>query len=134
MSASRTALLLASTVAVACAGNPDRQTLSRLHSVEPDMREVKIEDGLEQAMIGYRTFLAEAPISSLTPEAMRRLADLKLEKEFGIHGGGESTGSQSIAAPSLARVEASEALPPAAMAKASESVNGFEHENESVRG
>ncbi len=126
MRAFRTALLFASTVAVACAGNPDRQTLSRLHSVEPDMREVKIEDGLEQAMIGYRTFLAEAPTSSLTPEAMRRLADLKLEKEFGIHGGGESTGSQSIAAPSLARVEASEALPPVAMAKASESVDKFE--------
>ena len=65
MRASRTALLFASTVAVACAGNPDRQTLSRLHSVEPDMREVKIEDGLEQAMIGYRTFLAEVPVTRL---------------------------------------------------------------------
>ena len=40
-------------------------------------------------MHGYRKFLEEAPESALTPEAMRRLADLKLEKEYGLLGDGK---------------------------------------------
>ena len=44
-------------------------------------------------MDGYRKFLEEAPESALTPEAMRRLADLKLEKEYGILGDGEIRGA-----------------------------------------
>jgi outer membrane protein assembly factor BamD (BamD/ComL family) len=76
-------------LAAACAGDPDRQTLARLHSVKPDTNEVKVENSLDQAMAGYRKFLEEAPESALTPEAMRRLADLKLEKEYGILGNGQ---------------------------------------------
>jgi len=84
-----TALLLASTLVGACAGNPDRHTLAELRDVEPDVMEVQVESSLERAMLGYRKFLEEAPESTLTPEAMRRLADLKLEKEYGILGDGE---------------------------------------------
>jgi len=73
-----------------CAGHPDKQTLAVLHRVEPDVAEVTVEDGLDQAMRGYRKFLEEAPISELTPEAMRRLADLKLEKEYGVFGRDEA--------------------------------------------
>ncbi len=87
MRCTRTTWLLVPTLAAACA-SPDRYTLAALHSVEPDMTEVQIEKGLDQAMIGYRNFLEQAPESALTPEAMRRLADLKLEKEFGIFGDG----------------------------------------------
>jgi tetratricopeptide (TPR) repeat protein len=79
----------AAALLAACAGNPDRRTLAELHDVEPDMAEVQIEDGLDRAMLAYRGFLAEAPKSQLTPEAMRRLADLQLEKEYGILGDGE---------------------------------------------
>jgi tetratricopeptide (TPR) repeat protein len=82
----RKALLLAPSLVVACAGNPDRHTLSELRDVEPDVRDVRVEDSLDQAMLGYRRFLEEAPESELTPEAMRRLADLKLEKQYGILG------------------------------------------------
>jgi TolA-binding protein len=71
---------------LACAGHSDRETLADLRSHEPDLTEAPIDDGIDQAMAGYRQFLAETPKSSLTPEAMRRLADLKLEKEFGILG------------------------------------------------
>ena len=74
------------TAALACAGHSDRETLARLQSQEPDLSEAIIDDGIDQAMAGYRKFLAEAPKSSLTPEAMRRLADLKLEKEYGALG------------------------------------------------
>src|SRR5438445_5656442 len=35
----------------------------------------------------YRRFLEEAPETAMTPEAMRRLADLQLEKQFGIRAG-----------------------------------------------
>ena len=56
--------------------------------MEPDVTEVQLESSLDHAMLGYRKFLEEAPESTLTPEAMRRLADLKLEKEYGILGGG----------------------------------------------
>jgi tetratricopeptide (TPR) repeat protein len=85
----RTSLFVTACLAAACASNPDRHTLAELHDVEPDLSEVRVEDGLAQAMLAYRDFLAEAPESSLTPEAMRRLADLKLEREFGILGDGE---------------------------------------------
>jgi tetratricopeptide (TPR) repeat protein len=89
MCRARKALLLAPTLVGACAGNPDRQTLAELRSVEPDLAEVRVENSLEQAMLAYRQYLEEAPESTLTPEAMRRLADLKLEKEYGILGDGE---------------------------------------------
>ena len=72
----------------ACAGRSDRRTLATLRAVEPDLAEVEIDDGIEQAMEGYRTFLEQAPSSALTPEAMRRLADLKLEQEYGLLGEG----------------------------------------------
>ncbi len=85
----RTALLLAPALVAACAGDPDRRTLAELRSVEPDVNEVRVENSLEQAMAGYQKFLEQAPESSLTPEAMRRLADLKLEQEYGILGDGE---------------------------------------------
>ena len=79
-------LLLASSLLAACAGNPDKRTLAVLRKVEPDVSEVRLENGLDQAIDGYRKFLEEAPVSALTPEAMRRLADLELEKESGIYG------------------------------------------------
>ncbi len=89
MRRARTALLLAATLVVACAGNRDRYTLAELRDVEPDVTEVQVENSLDQAMQGYRKFLEDAPESALTPEAMRRLADLKLEKEYGLLGDGE---------------------------------------------
>ncbi|HEY5656289.1 MAG TPA: tetratricopeptide repeat protein, partial [Myxococcota bacterium] len=82
-----TALLFVVALALACAGSPDRHTLARLHDMEPDLTEIRVENSLDQAMAAYRSFLEESPDSSLTPEAMRRLADLKLEKQYGILGG-----------------------------------------------
>ncbi len=89
MRTTRTALFLAPILVAACAGSPDRHTLAGLQQVEPDLSEVQVDDSLDQAMRSYRHFLAETPESTLTPEAMRRLADLKLEKEYGILGDGE---------------------------------------------
>ncbi len=71
----------------ACAGNPDRHTLAELRDVAPDLEEVTLGDSLDRALESYRRFLQETPASAKTPEAMRRLADLQLEKQFGIVGG-----------------------------------------------
>ena len=68
----------------ACAHQTDRSgTLATLHQVRPDTQEVPVEQGLDRAVQSYGDFLKQAPDSKLAPEAMRRLADLKIEKEFG---------------------------------------------------
>jgi TolA-binding protein len=117
-----TVLLLELTLVAGCAGNPDRHTLARLRSVEPDLTEVQLDGGLDQAMLGYRKFLEEAPESRLTPEAMRRLADLKLEKEYGFVGVG---GQQELPVPEAASAPA-DAGTAAVVADRSESDEDFE--------
>lgn len=71
----------------ACATTEDRATLAQLHHVKIEIKEVKVEGGIEKAIEGYQRFLAETGESKLVPEAMRRLADLKIEKEYGIIAG-----------------------------------------------
>src|SRR5262245_31438371 len=93
-------------------------TLAELRNVRPDLEEVKVEQGLEQAMQNYRRYIEETPETALTPEAMRRLADLQLEKQFGIRAG--NTKPREMAAPStgqaLAGAPANGASPAAAVA------------------
>jgi len=81
--------LIVATVVAGCAGNPNKGTLGSLHQVAPDTREAQVDNGLDRAVQGYQRFLAETPHSQLTPEAMRRLADLEVEKEYGLLGGGK---------------------------------------------
>jgi tetratricopeptide (TPR) repeat protein len=74
---------------VGCAARAPKTvgTLAELRNVRPDVQEVKVEQGMDQAMHNYRRFLEETPETTMTPEAMRRLADLQLEKQFGIRAG-----------------------------------------------
>lgn len=65
-----------------CALN-SRGTLADLRNVEPELKDETIEDGLDKAMQSYRRFLEQTPESAMTPEALRRLADLKIEQEYG---------------------------------------------------
>jgi cellulose synthase operon protein C len=81
-------LVVAPVVLAACATDPDRRTLADLGAVAADLQEVQVTDGLDRAMTGYRAYLEETPESARTPEAMRRLADLQIEQEFGILGDG----------------------------------------------
>src|ERR1700757_1512306 len=78
-------------VLAACAApQPEqRETLASLHQVKPDTKEVAVDQGLDRAVQSYRDFLQQAPDSKQAPEAMRRLADLSIEKQFGIHGDGQ---------------------------------------------
>src|SRR5262245_44833168 len=82
-------LVLGSTLLAACAQPRVKGTLAELHDVPPDLQEAKVEQGLDKAMAGYQRYIEQTPRSELTPEAMRRLADLKVEKEFGVRGDGK---------------------------------------------
>ena len=83
------ALIIAPIALAACAPDRDRQTLAQLRNVQPEIKEMEIKDGLDQAMKSYQRYLEETPKTTMTPEAMRRLADLKVEKQFGILGDGK---------------------------------------------
>jgi tetratricopeptide (TPR) repeat protein len=83
---------IASLLAVSCASAPDSGTLAELDNVQADVAEVEVADSLDLALQSYRRYLVETQTSAMTPEAMRRLADLQLEREFGIAGGDRPTG------------------------------------------
>ncbi len=92
-------MLVAASVA-GCATASKKGTLAELRHVEPEVDEVHLADSLEMAERSYRRYLQETPQSERTPEAMRRLADLQIEKEFGIIGDG---GLVEMATPEAAR-------------------------------
>lgn len=94
-------IALASTGLAACATNGgDEGTLADLAEVPADIDEVYLGDSLERAADSYRRYLEETSASANTPEAMRRLADLQIEQQYGIVGGGQVV---EMAAPEQAR-------------------------------
>ena len=85
MSRARLAVVLAALACLAsCASTGDKNTLADLRNVKADLEETHIEGGIEKAIQSYRRFLEETPDSGMTPEAIRRLADLKVQKEYGL--------------------------------------------------
>ena len=98
-------MLLTPALVVGCAVRhaAPQGTLADLRRVSPDLQEVKVEQGLDEAMQAYRRFLEQAPQTAMTAEAMRRLADLQIEKQFGIRVG---DGPRQLAAPLLAETPA----------------------------
>jgi tetratricopeptide (TPR) repeat protein len=105
-------------VLAACAAPVRHGTLAELGAVEPDLGEVHLEDGLQRAAESYRRYLDETQESARTPEAMRRLADLQIEQEYGVIGGGGVTGEGQelveMAAPETAAPIARPSTEPAA--------------------
>src|SRR5258708_5471875 len=100
-------IVIAPVFMVGCAARPIKPvgtggTLVTLRNVRPDLQDVKVEQGLDQAMQQYRRFLEQSPETAMTPEAMRRLADLQLEKQFGIRAGNNKP--REMAAPKPAQV------------------------------
>jgi tetratricopeptide (TPR) repeat protein len=83
------AVMLVGLQLAGCATGRTGDTLARLHRIDADTTEVAVDDSLELAMESYRRFLVETPEGRMTPEAMRRLADLEIEQQFGIAGSGE---------------------------------------------
>src|SRR5215475_10852844 len=100
-------IVIAPVFLLGCAARPIKPvatvgTLAELRTVRPDVQEVRVEQGLDQAMQQYRRFLEEAPETAMTPEAMRRLADLQIEKQFGIRAGNAKP--REMAAPKPSQV------------------------------
>ena len=56
-----------------------KQSIGSLNREKVDIEDPVIGDTLERAMRSYRQFLEKTPDGEVTPEAMRRLADLQLE-------------------------------------------------------
>jgi tetratricopeptide (TPR) repeat protein len=67
---------------VSCAATNNQGTLGSLSDVKFELKEEKVDGSLEKAMASYEKFLAETPETEMTPEALRRLADLKIQKEY----------------------------------------------------
>lgn len=67
----------------ACAIN-DNGTIADLRDVDIEVVDTRIDGGLEKAMKSYQRFLEQTPESAMTPDAIRRLADLNIEKEYGV--------------------------------------------------
>jgi cellulose synthase operon protein C len=68
---------------VACQSINDGDTIAKLRHARIEVQEERLVGGLDKAMAKLSTLSEETPESALTPEAIRRLADLKLEKEYG---------------------------------------------------
>jgi len=83
----------------ACSSTGGKDTIATLRHMQVEVKEEKIEGGLEKAMESYQRFLEETPDSSLSPEAIRRLADLKIEKEYGTLTPGAKPAVQAPAMP-----------------------------------
>jgi outer membrane protein assembly factor BamD (BamD/ComL family) len=95
--------VLASSLLLAACSTPtiDNGTVGELKHVKLDLKDEKIEGGIEKAMQSYKKFLDETPETAMTPEAIRRLADLKLEKEYGV----AETPGRRTAAPAAAKID-----------------------------
>ena len=121
----RLSLVVAPWVVVACAVHTDEGTLADLRQIQAEVEEVSLDDSLDRAAQSYRRFLEETPEGTMTPEAMRRLADLQIEKEYGLLGDGamvELPAPETVFAPR----DDSTAAQPTRTAGNSESEQDFE--------
>jgi len=135
MSWLRLSVLALSLLLSACQSGGGKETIARLRHQQIEIKEERIEGGLDKAMEGYRRFLAETPDSALTPEAIRRLADLKVEKEYGLLAGASVAARQAAASalppPQRAEVDAPAPAPPPAAVPA-ESAADFEQRTAAI--
>lgn len=63
----------------ACATNSGK-TIGSLKKVDIEIKEQHIDGSLAKALASYQKYLQETPETALTPEAMRRIADLKIKQ------------------------------------------------------
>jgi len=130
MSRMRFLLIALPLLIAACSSVDNRVTIASLRDRQIEINEEKLDGGLEKAIESYRRFLAETPDSPLAPEAIRRLADLKVEKEYGLITEGEARvpGGMTPPAPEpvASRKPAQAELSPAPASVASEEDSDFE--------
>ena len=69
-----------------CSATPNltqESTIADLANTPVIVNQEPVANGLDKAIQGYESFLSESGDSNLVPDAIRRLADLKLEREYG---------------------------------------------------
>ncbi len=95
------AILMLTLWLCSCVAPEHRGTIGELRQRHMVIESDQISNGLEQAMAGYQQFLRESEDSALTPEAIRRLADLKIEQEYGHLGprDGKPAAAEEMSAP-----------------------------------
>ena len=76
-------------------------TIADLQDADIKIVDTRIDGGLEKAMKSYQQFLEQTPESAMTPEAIRRLADLNVEREYGVVSK-EKTSTKEISKPKKA--------------------------------
>lgn len=74
----------------------DGERIGSLREREIDVSDEVPRDSLERAMESYRAFLEETPESEMTPEALRRLADLKIQRGVVRPAAGERSGQRMV--------------------------------------
>ena len=100
-----------------CGTDASKDSIAQLRDVNVDLTDVKVDAGADKAMQSYQKFLEQTPETAMTPEALRRLADLKIQKEYGTVEGA-TRNEQKFAQVEPQRVEPplatepSKALPP----------------------
>jgi len=96
-------LLTASALLTACASSnwQGSDRIGSLSGKTMPVKEQKIHGSLEHAMAAYKQFLTQTPESEMTPEALRRLADLKVESVEGVYGdeAGQAPGQTAVTSP-----------------------------------
>jgi tetratricopeptide (TPR) repeat protein len=112
----------------ACSSVDKRGTIGQLRQQQIEIKQTEIEGGLEQAMASYQRFLQETQGSPMAPEAIRRLADLKVEQEYGYINDGEAPidDPQSMTPPEPAQRSETTRTETTSIPDDAESVNDFE--------
>lgn len=107
------AIALAAVLLAGCAtgGGFDGDRIGSLREREVDLSDRVPPDSLERAMESYQAFLEQAPDSELAPEALRRLADLKIQRGVIRPAAGTRAG-QRLESPIPARARAPADDPP----------------------
>ena len=96
-------------------------SIGDLRQTRVDLTDVKIDGTTDLAIQSYKRFLDDTPEGGMTPQALRRLADLKVQKEYGTLEGVKR--NQERAARRDAPSEAAEAASAATSRMASGSID-----------
>ena len=83
MNISRFLIFILISLLLSCSTSSNKGSIGQLKNTKVDLSDTQIEGGFEKAMQSYQKFLEQTPESAMTPEALRRLADLKIQKEYG---------------------------------------------------
>ncbi len=83
-------MIAVSVLLVSCETTSTSGTLGSLDAVDFKVKDEKINDSLDKAMESYQQFLSKTPETAMTPEAIRRLADLKIQKDYTIDNSQQS--------------------------------------------